>query len=554
MSANNPQHAGSSRPAAAARFDVLDLVRGLAILGMLGSHLVGTEGGATALVRGVTGVLAAIEPTVGALFCVIAGISWRIQAKRVGVTTSFRRYVAGRALALGALGIAFHVLFWKTEILVPFALMMAFSLVVLGARPRTTALVLLLFLAVTPVVARLVAPYAATDWLENGLHAADRTVGWVTLRYLLVDGNYPLISWMAFPLMGILFWQTAPHRRAILIWFGGALGIAVVAYTIAAYTAPWGAEGGVLGWLADGWTPTSAIFLVTAGAGALAVIAALLWRGGTAALPRILQPLVLFGRASLSHYVLHIAVAYSVLRLRYPDEDWTPETGLWALLAYLAISVPLTVLWFRYHAHGPLEALLARASRRPQPPPAVGGGRKSPPVEVIRSADSASLHAVRSFAPGEVVFPLEGDSVEQPTRFTIQVGPHEHLTPTSERVSPWKYLNHGCDPNVSIDGQRRVIVARRAIAAGDQLRFDYNTTEWELAESFACSCGAPECVGVVLGFAHLAPARQQVLLRNAAPHIQSLSAARIARRRAKVGISTSLGMESGMPSPPLSAR
>jgi uncharacterized membrane protein YeiB len=508
------------------RFDVLDLVRGLAILAMLGSHLVGTEGGATALERGVTGVLATIEPTAGALFCVLAGISWSIQADRIGVTPSFRRYLAGRALTLGIVGVFFHVLFWKTEILVPFALMMALSLVVLGARARATATLLLLFVAVTPVVERLVAPYAATDWLAYGLHVADGTVGWVTLRYLFVDGNYPLISWMAFPLMGILFWQTARDCTRTKGWLVASLGIAVVAYAIAAYSAPADGAEAVRRWIYRGWTPTSAIFLLTAGGGALVVISALLSRWGTAPLPRVLQPLVLLGRASLSHYVLHIAIAYSVLRFWYPDEDWVPRTGLWALLAYLSVAVPLTVFWFRRHTHGPFEALLARSSRRPDRAPA-DDGAESPSVEIIRDAGFASLHALRSFARGEVVVPLRGLSVVRPTRFSIQVGRDAHLDPISDDASPWGALNHGCDPNVVIDVSRRVIVARRAIAAGDQLRFDYNTTEWELAESFVCNCGAPTCVGVAMGFAHVSSTRQQILLRDAAPHIRALHAARL---------------------------
>lgn len=508
-----------------ARFDVFDLARAIAILGMLGSHLVGTQGGATALERGVTGMLGAIEPTVGALFCVLAGVSWSIQAERVGVTPRFRRYVAGRALALGLFGVVFHVLFWKTEILVPFALMMALSLIVLGSGPRASALALLLFVAVTPIVGRLVAPYAATDWLENGLHAADLTAGWVTLRYLLVDGNYPLISWMAFPLMGMLFWQTARSRRRTLAWFLGSLGVVVVAYAIAVYAAPADGADAVRRWIARGWTPTSGIFLLTAGGGALVVVSALHWRWGTAPMPRVVQPLVLFGRASLSHYVAHIAIAYSVLRLWYPDEDWLPDTGLRALLAYLAVGIPLTVFWFRHHTHGPLEALLARSSRRPGPLPAASGTGESPSVEITRGAGSGSLHALRSFAPDEMVVPLEGRLVAQPTRFTIQVGADAHLDPISERTSPWSYLNHGCDPNVAIDVPSRAIVARRPIAAGDELRFDYNTTEWELAEPFVCNCGTPACVGVTMGFAHLAPARQQVLLRDAAPHIRVLHTA-----------------------------
>lgn len=526
---HNPDRVRAARVSAdtsSSRFDVLDLVRGLAILGMLGSHLVGTEGGATVLERGVTGVLAAIEPTVGALFCVLAGISWSIQADRIGVTPSFRRYVAGRALTLGVFGVVFHVLFWKTEILVPFALMMALSLVVLGAGARRTAIALLLFLAVTPVVDRLAAPYAATDWLASGLHVADGTVGWVTLRYLFVDGNYPLISWMAFPLMGILFWQTARGRARTTVWLLSSLGVAVVAYAIAAYTAPAGGAEAVRRWIYRGWTPTSATFLLTAGGGALVVISALLSRWGTAPLPRVLQPLVLLGRASLSHYVLHIAIAYSVLRFWYPNEDWVPRTGLWALLAYLGVAVPLTIFWFRRHTHGPFEALLARSSRRPDRRLA-GGAGETPSVEIIRDAGFASLHAVRSFEHGEVVFPLRGRPVGRPTRFSIQVGPNLHLDPISDSASPWGALNHGCDPNVAIDVSRRVIVARRAIAAGEQLRFDYNTTEWELAESFVCNCGAPTCVGVARGFAHLSSTRRQILLRDASPHICALYAARL---------------------------
>jgi hypothetical protein len=238
---------------------------------------------------------------------------------------------------------------------------------------------------------------------------------------------------------------------------------------------------------------------------------------------------VLLGRASLSHYVLHIAIAYSVLRFSYPNEDWVPRTGLWALLAYLGVAVPLTVFWFRHHTHGPFEALLARSSRRPGRRPA-DSEDESPSVEIIRDAGFASLHAMRSFARGDVVFPLRGHSVERPTRFSIQVGSDAHLDPISDHASPWGALNHGCDPNVAIDVSRRVIVAQRAIAAGDELRFDYNPTEWELAESFVCNCGAPACVGVAMGFAHLSSTRQQILLRDAAPHIRALHVAGAAGR------------------------
>jgi uncharacterized membrane protein YeiB len=538
---SNGASARTSGVASPTRYDSLDFARSLAILGMLGSHLVGTEGGATLLERSLTGLFAAVEPVIAALFCVVAGVSWSIQAEQGGggVTPRFRSYFLRRALALGVFGVFFHTLFWSTEILVPFALMMALALVVLGARTRTIAIALLVVVAVTPIVSSLVAPYAATDWFENGLHAADYGVGWVTLRYLLVDGNYPLIAWMAFPLLGMLFWRTARSPGRLRGWLYGSLGAGVVAWAIAAYAAPAGGVDEIRRWIAYGWTPTSPVFVLAAGGGALVVTSALLLRWGTGALPAVAKPLVLFGRASLSQYVLHIGIACSLLRLRYPDLDWPPGTGLPVMLAYLAISIPLTVVWFRHHTQGPFEMLWARASRRPRQHAVKRGHSDS--VVIVRNSSSVSLHAVRSFAPGDAVFPLQGQPVRQATRYTIQVGPNAHLDPVDERESPWRFLNHGCDPNVAIDTARRVIVARRPIAAHEEIRFDYNTTEWELAESFVCNCGAPQCVGVAMGFGHLAPARQEVLFPDAAPHIRVLYARQL-RAVERVPTGSALGV------------
>jgi hypothetical protein len=197
------------------------------------------------------------------------------------------------------------------------------------------------------------------------------------------------------------------------------------------------------------------------------------------------------------------------------------------MLAYLAVGVLLTVFWFHHHTQGPLELLWARTSRRPRPVP---NHDASPPVEVIRNDGTASLLAVRPFAPGEVIVQLEGKPAARPTRFTIQVWLDAHLDPISDRVSPWKFMNHSCDPNLAIDVPRRVIVARRAIAAGDELCFNYNTTEWDMHEPCVCRCASSQCVGVVRGFAHLPPARQLALLSNASPHIRTLLTARALRR------------------------
>lgn len=58
-------------------------------------------------------------------------------------------------------------------------------------------------------------------------------------------------------------------------------------------------------------------------------------------------------------------------------------------------------------------------------------------------------------------------------------------------------FNHSCEPNVGVRGQI-VLVARRQIAAGEEMTFDYDTTEVS-AEPFNCLCGHRRCRGIIDG-------------------------------------------------------
>ena len=64
---------------------------------------------------------------------------------------------------------------------------------------------------------------------------------------------------------------------------------------------------------------------------------------------------------------------------------------------------------------------------------------------------------------------------------------------------PDRYLNHSCDPNAGIVDNRR-LVAIRAIAAGEEIRFDYSTTMAEDFWTLECRCGSPLCRGTVTDF------------------------------------------------------
>ena len=65
--------------------------------------------------------------------------------------------------------------------------------------------------------------------------------------------------------------------------------------------------------------------------------------------------------------------------------------------------------------------------------------------------------------------------------------------------NPARFLNHSCSPNCDaelIEGQIWM-VARRAIAAGEELTFNYSYDLTDFREH-PCHCGSTECVGFIV--------------------------------------------------------
>lgn len=134
----------------------------------------------------------------------------------------------------------------------------------------------------------------------------------------------------------------------------------------------------------------------------------------------------------------------------------------------------------------------------------------SPIVGVLVEQHERRLIATQHIAAGTRLFHVEGHETETPSRHSLQVGWNLHLDQSAardpnDRVARfyWRYMNHSCDPATAI--RDRDVVALRALLPDDSITFDYNTTEYELADPFDCRCGAGHCVGVVRGARHLTP-------------------------------------------------
>ena len=145
-------------------------------------------------------------------------------------------------------------------------------------------------------------------------------------------------------------------------------------------------------------------------------------------------------------------------------------------------------------------------------------------VQIIQTPHGFSLTATRYFAPSEHVLDLTGIPKSTKDRYSIQISLDEHLHPFDELQSnpadyqtPWIYTNHSCNPNVVIRG--RSYIALRNIQPGDDITFDYETTELEMAEPFACACQAETCRGLIRGFRHLSELQRSALVDQTASYL-----------------------------------
>jgi hypothetical protein len=87
-------------------------------------------------------------------------------------------------------------------------------------------------------------------------------------------------------------------------------------------------------------------------------------------------------------------------------------------------------------------------------------------------------------------------------------------------------LNHSCNPNCFIAWSKVCLIASQDIKAGEELTYNYNTSEYDLLEdnndfSFMCKCGCENCVGIVKGFKYLTLKQKISFKDNLSPFLKS---------------------------------
>jgi SET domain len=122
-------------------------------------------------------------------------------------------------------------------------------------------------------------------------------------------------------------------------------------------------------------------------------------------------------------------------------------------------------------------------------------------VRISNSTSQQSLHAMRSYAAGETIIAFSAAVTQSfPTYLTVQTGLNRHITLVPEFL---QYINHSCEPNVFFDTTSMNLVCLQPLQPGDEMRFFYPSTEWDMDQPFVCNCGSSNCLQLINGSANL---------------------------------------------------
>lgn len=140
---------------------------------------------------------------------------------------------------------------------------------------------------------------------------------------------------------------------------------------------------------------------------------------------------------------------------------------------------------------------------------------------IVKSSEleGSGCFATEEIKAGEVICTFEGEGIsfqELKKRYDegkekvcnpLQIGEKEYL----DLAEPYIFFNHSCDPNAGI---RKIgeLFALRNIKKGEEITYDYSTTEWTYEKfgkykdwSMECNCKSKKCRGTLGQFPTLNP-------------------------------------------------
>lgn len=145
-------------------------------------------------------------------------------------------------------------------------------------------------------------------------------------------------------------------------------------------------------------------------------------------------------------------------------------------------------------------------------------------VKVRRVNGAYAVIASRQVRRGAVIFKMRGRLTDRPSKYSIQLSEHQHLEPHSHDPrdvnSLIRFFNHSCSPSAYVSVEDLTARALYDLEPGEEVTYNYNTTEFEISSPFQCHCQAENCLSDIRGFRRLSREQQMALWPYLAPYLR----------------------------------
>lgn len=359
-----------SSQALSSRIGGIDVVRGVAVLGMFTAH-VGYDADS-----GVAAWLWLADGRSAATFAILAGVSVALFTGRStppqpghGLASARARILA-RAGILLVIGVILETLGTPVAVILPsYAVTFAVLTLAVRFRPAACALLAAAVAVVGPVISHgLDTGTFGPSWLAG----PDNEVGQY-LADLVFVGYYPMVVWLAYMLLGLAIGRlalTSARVQGMLALAGVAMlaaGYGTARLLASALTAP---SSSLTRQLISAEPHADSTFELVGNAGVTLVLLAgalalTSWRVTARVAGVVLYPVAATGAMALTAYTVHI-VAIAI------TGDWvvweTVDNG--PLLWFIGVTLVATTLWRLTLGRGPLERLMRALTPPPWQPAA----------------------------------------------------------------------------------------------------------------------------------------------------------------------------------------
>jgi len=140
-------------------------------------------------------------------------------------------------------------------------------------------------------------------------------------------------------------------------------------------------------------------------------------------------------------------------------------------------------------------------------------------IHVVEGPKNVGLKAIAGMdlPMGTVINEFTAPVFRNPTMHTVCIANGIHVAPTFGA----ECISHACGPNTNVsirvnsNERGAKVVVTKDVPKGEDLYFNYNTTEWTMSCPFQCSCQKCQAEGksrLVQGFSHLSNEEQDELL------------------------------------------